>query len=173
MDMELPDESSEHMEPMTPQPGHQPHRRARRIIASVIGLIAICVSFAAGAAYGRGGYVFIPSQFKIVNQKTAVGSADYTLLWDTIQTLEANYINQPINQQNVLYGAVSGAVASLGDPYTEFFDPSELNDFNTQLSGSFAGIGAEVGEVNGNITIIAPIAGDPAQKAGLLPNDVI
>jgi carboxyl-terminal processing protease len=61
----------------------------------------------------------------------------------------------------------------VGDPYTTFFTPDELKNFETDLAGSFDGIGAEIGKQNGSIVIIAPIDGTPAKQAGLLPKDII
>jgi carboxyl-terminal processing protease len=72
-----------------------------------------------------------------------------------------------------LYGSISGAVSSLGDPYTTFLPPKELTNFKTQLKGSFGGIGAEVGMKDGNIVIIAPLDESPAFKAGILAGDYI
>ena len=68
---------------------------------------------------------------------------------------------------------MSGAVSALGDPYTTFFPPQQLTDFQTQLAGSFGGIGAEVGEKDGNVVVIAPLDGTPAKAAGIMPGDII
>lgn len=136
-------------------------------------VVVIVASFGAGLQAGKKGYVFVPKSFSIVNQAGQPQNVDYNILWQALDALNKNYIDQPIDQQKVLYGAVSGAVAALGDPYTEFFSPPDLNNFQTQLQGSFDGIGAEVGLQNGVITIAAVLDGDPAQKAGLQAKDVI
>jgi carboxyl-terminal processing protease len=63
---------------------------------------------------------------------------------------------------------------STGDPYTEYFTAKEAKDFTGQVNGTFTGIGAELGkDKDGNIIIVAPIAGNPAEKAGLKPQDAI
>lgn len=122
---------------------------------------------------GQKGFAYSGHNFQIVNQNEQPKTVDYNLLWQAISTLNDKYIDKPIDQQKVLYGAVQGAVAAVGDPYTTFFDPKEYNDFKTQLSGNFDGIGAEVGMKSGNVIIIAPLEGTPAQKAGLLSGDII
>src|SRR5205807_1064168 len=66
-----------------------------------------------------------------------------------------------------------GAISASGDDYTQFFDPSELNNFKTQLSGKFGGIGAEIGKQDGSIIIIAPLPDTPASRAGLKAKDII
>lgn len=136
-------------------------------------LILVVVSYTFGYTMGHKGYVFQPKEFKVVNQSTLPQTVDYSLLTDAINILEKQYIDKPVDQQKILYGAISGAVSAAGDPYTTYFNPTQLNDFQTNLKGSFEGIGAEVGQVNGNIVVIAPLDGSPAQKAGLKAKDII
>jgi carboxyl-terminal processing protease len=72
-----------------------------------------------------------------------------------------------------MYGAIKGMVDSFNDPYTTFFPPAENTAFETAISGSFDGIGAEIGEKDGVLTVIAPLKGTPAERAGLKPGDKI
>lgn len=139
-----------------------------------MGLVVLIGVYQFGYTMGRRGYVFVPRDFKVINQSSQPQTVDYNLLWDAINTVNTNYIDKSgIDQQQILYGAVKGAVAAVGDPYTTFFTPVDLNNFQTGLKGSFDGIGAEVGEQNGNIVIVAPLDGSPAQKAGLKAKDII
>jgi carboxyl-terminal processing protease len=152
----------------------KPQRARKKLLLKGIGLLLIIiVSFYVGYESGHKGLVFAPGQFEIINQSQAPTTVDYSLLWDAINVLNSKYINQPIDQQKILYGAVSGAVAAVGDPYTTFFAPTDYQNFETSLQGSFSGIGAEVGSQNGNIVIISPLSGTPAKAAGLMPNDII
>lgn len=64
-------------------------------------------------------------------------------------------------------------VASVGDTYTEYLSAEETADFNSDLNGTFEGIGAELGKQDNFIVIIAPIKGTPADKAGIQPQDII
>lgn len=139
----------------------------------VAGLILLILAYQFGYSMGHRGFVFAPREFKVVNQNDQPQNVDYNLLWDTINTVNEKYIDKPLDQQKVLYGAVKGAVEAVGDPYTTFFTPQDLDNFKTSLKGSFNGIGAEVGKINGNIVIVAPIDGSPAQAAGLKPKDII
>ena len=107
---------------------------------AVILLAAIC--YAAGYQTGHKGFVYLPKEFKVVNQKDQPGLVDYNLLWDAIKTVNDNYIEKPIDQQKILYGAVKGAIDAIGDPYTTYFPPQELDNFQSGLRGSFGGIGA-------------------------------
>ena len=150
-------------------------QKSRSKSAKVIALIIIIVvSYIGGYQTGHKGFIFVPKSFQVINQNQAPATVDYSLLWNTLSVLQQKYIDKgSIDQQKILYGAISGAVAAVGDPYTTFFPPTELNNFKTQLQGSFAGIGAEVGEKNGNIVIIAPLPDTPASRAGILAGDII
>ncbi len=101
--------------------------------------------------------------------------ADISLLWQVWKLLNSHYIDpQKLQQAPLVYGAVEGMVRAVGDPYTVFMDPQESNDFHQELAGSLQGIGAEltIGP-DGLITVASPLKGSPAEKAGLLPKDVI
>lgn len=164
------------MEEQTTQNVEQPGVGRKWVVRSVIALLVLGLmvgGYGLGYAQGKSGFVFEPTSFKIVNQKDQPVTVDYGLLWDAIAKLKANHIDKPTNDQKILYGAVKGAVQSVGDPYTEFFTPEELQSFKTDLSGSFDGIGAEIGKDDGNIVIIAPLDDSPAKAAGLLPKDII
>ncbi len=68
-------------------------------------------------------------------------------------------------------GAIEGLVRAYGDPYTTYFPPKEAEAFNEDISGNFSGVGMEVGMRDNMLTIIAPLQGTPAEKAGLLAGD--
>ncbi len=70
-------------------------------------------------------------------------------------------------------GMKAGLVKAAGDPYTEYQNEAENKEFNEQLSGSFEGIGAELNKKEDAIVVVAPIAGFPAEKAGIKPGDII
>lgn len=140
-----------------------------------IGLVILLVagSFRFGYVQGRSGTTFDAKSFKIINKTNGETTVDYSLLWDAMRVLNEKYIDKPVDEQKLLYGAVKGAVSATGDQYTEFFTPEELQSFKTDLKGSFDGIGAEIGKRNGNIVIVAPLEGSPAKAAGLRAKDVI
>ena len=73
----------------------------------------------------------------------------------------------------MLYGAISGMVRSLQDDYTVFFPPEDAKIFKEDVSGEFSGVGMEIGMRNSALTVIAPLDGTPAQKAGLKSQDII
>ncbi len=92
--------------------------------------------------------------------------------WNTIEKVYAD--RKAINSQKMTYGAISGMVDSLGDTgHSRFLTPQMLKQERNLTRGSFEGIGAEVQMKNGQLVIVAPIDGSPAQKAGLKSGDVI
>lgn len=104
---------------------------------------------------------------------TISSDVEFKTFWDMWQILKANYYKQPIDDKSLFYGAMSGLAASLGDPYTQFFEPKSAADFQEALSGKFSGIGAEIGLKEGRITVVAPLPETPAEKAGVRAGDVI
>lgn len=135
--------------------------------------VLIAAAFGFGLKQGAKGYVFSGRDFKIINQNNAPATVDYNLLWQALEVLNTKFIDKPVDQKKILYGAIAGAVSAAGDPYTSFFDPQQYKDFKTELGGTFDGIGAEVGIKDGNIVIIAPLDESPAIKAGIQAGDVL
>jgi len=101
-------------------------------------------------------------------------SVDFSLFWDTWNIIEKKYVNRlELDRQKMVYGAIAGMVNALGDPYSIFMEPEDSAKFIDDMSGSFEGIGAEVGIRKEVLTVISPLEGNPAQKAGIKPGDKI
>jgi len=102
-------------------------------------------------------------------------SIDFQLFWDVWDKLQVSYLNRKdLDSKKMVYGAISGMVASLGDPYTVFLPPTENKDAKADLRGDFEGVGIQIGyNKDQQISVIAPIGGTPADKAGIKTGDVI
>ena len=136
----------------------------RRVIYAAILITCFAGVFSGGIFLGK----------KITYQVPQPGTIDFSLFWDAYNRLQQNFIDpSKINSQKIIYGAIEGMAKSLGDPYTSFFNPDEAQKFMQDLSGSFEGIGAEIGIKKDLLTIISPIDGSPAQKFGLKAGDAI
>lgn len=111
----------------------------------------------------------------VINTSAPAGTnVDFNLFWDVWGKLTRYYIEpKSIDVQKLVYGAISGMVAAVGDPYTSFFPPQENKQFKEDLGGEFEGIGAQLGMKDGRVVIISPLKGTPAEAAGVLPNDII
>ena len=78
-----------------------------------------------------------------------------------------------INQDEAAYQAAEALVKSINDPYSTFYRPAEARDFQTRINGEVSGIGAQVEERDGVLTVVSPLTGSPAETAGIKPNDEI
>lgn len=109
----------------------------------------------------------------IVNASGTKG-VDFSPFWDVWAAIQEKYVGRKdLNVQKMVDGAIEGLVGSLGDDYSTFFEPTQNRDFQEEVSGQFQGIGVEIGLKNKILTVIAPLEGTPAQKAGLQSNDKI
>lgn len=118
---------------------------------------------------------FIP-KITITNQLPPQSQqVDFSLFWKVFETLPDKYIDKTkIEGQKLLYGAISGMVRSLGDPYTAFLDPKQNEAVRSELSGTYEGVGIQIGfNEDKRLVVIAPLFGTPAQKAGVAPRDLI
>lgn len=99
---------------------------------------------------------------------------NFSLFWEAYGKLQEKFVNpEKIDVQEIIYGAISGMVKSLEDPYTVFFPPEETKRFIEDTKGSFEGVGMEIDIRNGQLQVVAPLEGTPAQKAGLRAGDKI
>ena len=99
---------------------------------------------------------------------------DLTLLEDIWEIMQKKYVEPgELDAEVLIQGAARGMVNALEDPHSAYLNPDDYEMFATDLAGEFEGIGAYVGYRDGNITIIAPIPGTPADEAGIKPGDVI
>lgn len=103
-----------------------------------------------------------------------LGGNNLDLFWQTLNLLKERYVHsERFDGKKAVYGAIKGVVRSLDDPYTEFLEPRQATILKENLSGSFSGIGIEIG-IRGNVlTVIAPLADTPADRVGLKAKDRI
>ncbi len=98
---------------------------------------------------------------------------NFSLFWDVWDFIKDDYVDQPVSEKDLFYGAMQGLVFGLGDPHSVFFTPEDAAEFQQDLSGEFSGIGAEIGLKDDQLQIVAPLPGTPAQRAGLQAGDGI
>lgn len=136
-------------------------------------LIVAGAIFIFGLGYGLGDGRISVNGVKTnqANQSLSNG-LDYSSVDEVYKILKNNFDGELTSEQ-LLSGMKSGLASATEDPYTEFFTAEEAKEFEGDLNGSFEGIGAELGKDKDTITVIAPLDGYPAQKAGLRPKDAI
>lgn len=115
----------------------------------------------------------LTGKYKKIDGKWA-RNIDFDYYWEVWDILKDTYVDKDkITDKELFYGSLKGLVSSLNDPYSEFMNPVENEEFNNDMSGTFDGIGAELGIRDNILTIISPIDGSPAQKAGIMAGDKI
>lgn len=102
-------------------------------------------------------------------------NVDFKLFWDTWDLLSKTYLDKKaLDPGKLFYGAVSGMVSAVGDPYTVFLPPEQQKSTKDDLNGSFEGVGIELGfNKDKRLVVLAPLDETPAAKAGIKPEDVI
>ncbi len=93
--------------------------------------------------------------------------------WEAWQLVHEDYVDQPLDDTEMMRGAIRGMLASLGDQHTSYMDPQEYQQANSSIEGSYEGIGAWVDSTGDYLAIVSPMPGSPAEAAGLEPGDLI
>jgi len=135
-----------------------------KVLFSFSLVITVAISVALGFAWGEHSYKNQNSQ--------KLESIDFKIFWDAYSKLK-NVYNGSIDPQKYLYGAIAGGYSSLNDPYTVFLPPEISKQFQDELSGNLEGVGMKLGFKDNLPTVIAPIEGSPAFKAGIRAGDKI
>jgi len=146
------------------------------IIYAIIFILALFSIFMAGIYFGYSNRSYIDKVTGVINkEKISDINADFEPFWKAWKILKEKsiYAKDITEDQDHVWGAISGLAASYGDPYTIFLPPEENEVFEGDVRGSFEGIGAELGVKDKFLTIISPIKNTPAEKAGLKSGDKI
>lgn len=93
--------------------------------------------------------------------------------WQAWQIVHDQYVDQPVDDEALMRGAIRGMLDALGDQHTSYMDPDQYRQANIPLEGEYEGIGAWVDPTKEYLTIISPMPGSPAEKAGLKPGDQV
>lgn len=137
---------------------------------SLLGSVLVVFLFGAGFTVGRFSNFLVPALAQAQDQP-----AEFQVFWQVWQISNQYFIDQDkLDPKQMTYGAIRGVLSVLGDEgHTRFLPPQEAEQQKESISGKFYGIGATVNVQNGLTTIVAPIAGSPADQAGIQPGDVI
>lgn len=135
-------------------------------------LIISAIFFVAGFYLGFRNVPEVKKVYGLENFET--GKADFSEFWRVWNLINERHPDgSSISSEEKMWGAINGLLSSLDDPYSHFFTPEEAEELNIDLSGEFFGVGMEVGMREGNLVVITPLKGSPAEKAGVMPGDII
>lgn len=146
------------------------------MLAAVLVALAFFGGVSVGESRGNSASGNLTSDF--INGQTEVpqdiaNKVGFDRFWEVWEIVQTRHVDQPVNETDLFYGSISGMVAALDDPYSIFLDPKFAEMFESELSGTFEGIGAEIGIKKDQLTIIAPLPGTPAEQSGLMAGDKI
>ncbi|PIR47050.1 MAG: peptidase S41 [Candidatus Vogelbacteria bacterium CG10_big_fil_rev_8_21_14_0_10_45_14] len=166
-------------------------KRTTTYVSALGAIVVILLTFGAGVqiGYDRAPDILRVSDLK--NKETMKPEeVDFAPFWEAWRLLDEKYLppedmatstaeggdqatSSTASTLERVYGAISGMTKAVGDPYTVFFPPEDAKQFNEDLSGEFGGVGMEVGIRKEVLTVIAPLDGTPAMKAGVKSGDRI
>lgn len=135
--------------------------------------------FGSGFLLGQKGIIFDTKEkpLKItINRDLPADKKElsFNLFWQVWDRLHRDYLERDeLDNAKLIFGAIKGMVAAAGDPYTTFLEPSEQKITTEDLSGSFEGVGIQIGFKGTQLAVIAPLSESPADEAGLKGGDFI
>jgi len=156
----------------------------RYLLSLIIAVILLAGAFSGGILVGWA----MPNtptaalQFPLLKNSSSGGNANaaasdqeklFAPFWQTWDIVHNQYVDQPVNDLDLMRGAIRGMLAALGDQHTSYMDPDQYRQQNAPLAGEYEGIGAWVDITGEYLSIISPMPNSPAEKAGLKSGDQI
>ncbi len=168
----------------------------KKINSFFVSILVIGVSFLLGMGVGYDSRPEIEKAITLKNKEPIIPvETDFAPFWKAWNLINQKYVNGDVfnediaitatssatstlakrmpSDQDKVWGAISGLVGSLGDPYSVFMPPEQAKSFQSEISGTFEGVGMELGIKDSVITIVAPLEGTPAKRAGVRAGDKI
>jgi carboxyl-terminal processing protease len=140
-------------------------------------LLLIVLAFTSGyLVSNRGVKIPILASEQVVDRTKPDSFSDvnFAMFWQVWDLLRSDYYDPAkIDQSALVLGAIKGMVSAVGDPYTVFLDRNQQQVTQEDLSGSFDGIGIQIGYKGTQLAVIAPLPDTPAALAGVQPGDLI
>jgi carboxyl-terminal processing protease len=157
----------------------------KTVLGAFVGLILLAGAFSGGFIAGHlmpaaGGFAlndFIPGAPEVQPEQQATTPDEleplFAPFWEAWNIVHDQYVDQPIDDQLLMQGAIRGMMDALGDQQTFYMEPEVYENETSSLQGQYEGIGAYVDTDGDYLTIVSPIEGSPADQAGLMPGDKV
>jgi len=166
---------------LMPAAGAGRTKRRPRLLAAALAIVAVL----GGSALFISGYTL--GREALLEPGTPAGAdSQFQAFWDTYHTITDRYAGGPVAQDTLVDGAIKGMIGSLDDPYSEYLTADQYRQNLQGISGQFEGIGADIATSDTagtaacttlgatcRLIVSKPLEGSPAERAGLLPGDVV
>jgi carboxyl-terminal processing protease len=166
--------------PAAPEPAAMAARRSL-----ILPIAVVLVALLAGSALFMSGYSL--GHQTAAEPGTPVSEEEaFRPFWDTYHSIDERYAGGDVDRDALVQGAIRGMIEALGDPYSSYLTSDEYRDSLQGISGEFEGVGAQISTEAADGTqgcstlgpdcrliIVAPLAGSPAEAAGLLAGDLV
>lgn len=133
-------------------------------------LVIVAMIIGGGAVLALTNYPIFASSG--ASASTGLSQDEMNKLNTAVKLIEDGYYKE-VDHEKLVTGAINGIVGALDDPYSSYMAAEQASEFNESIEGSFTGIGAEVELKNEQVTVVSPIKGSPAEKAGIQAKDVL
>ncbi|MEW6712606.1 MAG: S41 family peptidase, partial [Candidatus Riflebacteria bacterium] len=95
------------------------------------------------------------------------------LIRKVLELVKSDYVEENLDEQKLIYGAIEGMLKKLDDPYTRFMEPKVYQEMQVETHGEFGGLGIVISIKDRMLTVVSPIDETPAARAGVLAGDMI
>lgn len=152
-------------------------------LSSALAVLTVIAAFVAGFAADR--YVRVEAGTVSIISADAPRDVDLSPVWKAWKVIDEQFVPAAVASSTPLatttqarhdrqvWGMISGMTDALDDPYSFFLPPAEKKDFEDSLSGSFEGVGMEIDVRDQVLTVVSPLKGTPAERAGMRAGDLI
>lgn len=149
-----------------------------KIARTTLAVVLLVAVFVGGIFVGEARIPAIEKVTSLYNKQpasvAAAANVDFEPFWKVWNLINEKYVDpDKLNDQQKVWGAIEGLASSLDDPYTVFMPPKEAESFASEIKGNFEGVGMEVGIKDDSLTVVSPLKGSPAEKAGVRAGDKI
>jgi carboxyl-terminal processing protease len=148
---------------------------SRLIVGVIIGLLLGGALFSSGwivrASLAEGSLSFPGLTFR--EAPTTELESLFNPFWEAWDLVQEDFVTQPVDDLELMRGAIRGMLEALDDPHSSYMDPDQYRQSNLPLEGEYEGIGAWVDPDGEYLVIISPMPGSPAEEAGLEPGDQV
>ncbi len=136
------------------------------------GLLMLCTGVVLGLGFALSTNTWTAATAKHSAHAAPDGDAESTaLLAEVLERVRSEYVDQ-IDDRTLVESAIRGIIKEL-DQHSGYLEPSQYEDIRISTSGNYSGVGLDVSFDNGRVTVVAPLEGAPAARAGIRPGDVV